>query len=180
MKQLNEGLDFHDLKGMVNPKITVDEYAAKMGEDSDIVTLTFQVNSKLAGEDLSSWLELGYDFVLDASVSDGEIEPGKYLVFVEMKRRGNIPNKIVLLLNDLQTLTDMDVKDYTIEVDNEQYDADVDVLKQVLILNPADYKREKGLEDELNEMRKIAGLSNKNIYDNIDEEIKKYISNAGL
>lgn len=180
MKQLNEGLDFHDLKGMINPKITVDEYAAKMGEDSDIVTLTFQVNSKLAGEDLSSWLELGYDFVLDASVSDGEIEPGKYLVFVEMKRRGNIPNKIITLLSDLQTLTDMDVKDYTIEVDNEQYDADVDVLKQVLILNPADYKREKGIEDELNEMRKIAGLSNKNIYEDIDAEIRKYITNAGL
>jgi len=180
MKQLNEGLDFHDLKGMVNPKITVDEYAAKMGEDSDIVTLTFQVNSKLAGEDLCSWLELGYDFVLDASTSDGEIEPGKYLVFVEMKRRGNIPNKIITILDDLQTLTDMDVKEYTIEIDNETYDAEADILKQVMILNPADYKREKGLEDELNEMRQIAGLSNKNIYDNIDEEIKKYISNAGL
>lgn len=180
MKQLNEGLDYHDLKGMVNSKITIDEYAAKMGEDSDIVTLTFKVNSKLAGEDLCSWLELGYEFVLDASVSDGEIEPGKYLVFVEMKRRGNIPNKIVTILNDLQTLTDMDVKDYTIELDNETYDADADVLKQVLILNPADYKREKGTEDELNEMRQIAGLSNKNIYTDIDEEIKKYISNAGL
>ena len=46
----------------------------------------------------------------------------------------NLKTKIVSLLNDLQTLTDMDVKDYTIEVDNEQYDADVDVLKQVLIL----------------------------------------------
>lgn len=176
--RLDEGLDYHDMKGQLEPKLSVDEYAAKMGQDSDIVTLSFISKSKLAAKDLVSWLEIGYDYILDASVSDGELEPGKWVVFVEMKRRSNVPEKIVQILSDLTTLTDMDVKDWTIVVDEQDYDADKDVLKQVIILSPGEYKKEKG-EEELNEMREIAGLQNKNIHD-IDDEIRKYITNAGL
>lgn len=178
--KLLEGLDYHDMKGQIEPLVSVDEYAAKMGEDSDIVTVTFIVKSNLAAEDLVGWLEIGYDFVLDASVSEGELEPGKWLVFVEMKRRSNVPNKIIQILEDLQTLTDMDLKDWSIRVEDETHDANEDILKQVIILSPEEYKKSKGNEEELNEMRKIAGLGYKNIYENIDDEIRNYITNAGL
>lgn len=176
--RLLEGLDYHDMKNVVLPNLSIDEYAAKMGDDSDIVTLAFTVKSNLAGKDLVSWLEIGYDYVLDASVSEGELEPGKWLVFVEMKRRSNVPKKIIDILKDLKTLTDLDLKDWTITVNDEDYDADEDVLKQVIILSPNEYKKEKE-SSELNEMRQIAGLPNKNIY-TVDDEIKKYILNAGL
>lgn len=179
IEQLNEGLDYHDMKNMIEPIVSVDEYAARMGDDSEVVTLSFIVKNKAAAEDLVSWLELGYDFILDASVSEGELEPNKWLVFVEMKRRSNVPNKIIEILNDLETLTDLKLKDYEVKVDDHTHDANVDVLKQVIILSPGQYKIEKDNADELNEMRQIAGLSNKNIH-NIDEEIRKYISNAGL
>ena len=177
--RLNEGLDYHDMKGQIDPKITVDEYAAKMGKDSDIVTLTFKTNSKLSAEDLVAWLEIGYDYILDASVSDGEIEPGKWLVFVEMKRRSNIPEKIIQRLEDLDTLTDIKAKDYTVTIKDEDYDADVNMLKQVMVLSPNDYKKLEDDEEELNEMRQIAGIGRKKIYD-VDEEIRKFISKAGL
>ena len=137
-QKINEGLDYHDMKGQVVPEVSVDEYAAKMGDDSDIVTLTFIVNSKLAAEDLVSWLEIGYDYVLDASVSDGEIEPGKWLVFVEMKRRSNIPDKIINILSDLKTLTALNIKDWKVKVNEKKYSADKDVLKQEIILTPSD------------------------------------------
>ena len=179
--RLNEGLDYHDMKGQIDPKVTVDEYAAKMGEDSEIVTMTFILKSKEAAKDLVSWLEIGYDFILDASVSEGELEPGKWLVFVEMKRRTNIPEKIIDILSGLQTLTDREVKDYTIVVNEEEYDADTDMLRQVIVLTPKQYAKENGEDyEELNEMRTIAGLSNKKVYTDIDEEIKKFINNAGL
>ena len=84
--KLTEGLDYHDMKGQIDPKVSIDEYAAKMGEDSEIVTMTFILKSKGAAKDLVSWLEIGYDFILDASVSEGELEPGKWLVFVEIGR----------------------------------------------------------------------------------------------
>jgi len=178
--QLNEGLDYHDMKGMIKPEVSVDEYATKLGENSDFVTLTFVLKSKDAAKDLVSWLEIGYDFILDASLSDGELEPGKWLVFVEMKRKSNVPEKIVTILKDLETLTDRSLKEYVIKVNDETFDADEDVLKQAIILSPNQYKKEKGEDEGLNEMRAIAGLPNKKIYVNIDEEIKKYINTAGL
>ena len=178
--KLNEGLNYHDMKGQLDTKITIDEYAAKMGEDSDIVTLTFKTNSKLAAKDLVAWLEIGYDFILDSSVSDGEIEPGKWLVFVEMKRRSNVPEKIIRVLEDLETLTDIQVKDYTVSFKEDDYDADTDVLKQIMILNPEEYKKIENKEEELNEMRHIAGLSRKKIYTNVDEEIRHLLDIARI
>lgn len=178
-KILTEGLDYEDMQGQVEPKVTVDEYAAKMGKDKDIVTVTFTVNSKLAGEDLVSWFERGYDFVLDASASEGEIEPGKYLVFVEMNRRLAVPERIIELLDDLQTLTAFKLKDWTVEVDDETYDADVDILKQVIICNPNEYKIEEEQEEELNEMRTIANLSTKKIHSD-NEYITKIKTMAGM
>lgn len=179
MKQLNEGLEYHDMKGQIDSNITVDEYAAKMGKDSEIVTLTFKVNSKLAADDLVSWLEIGYDFILDASVSEGEIEPGKWLVFVEMKRKSNVPRKIIEVLEDLKTLTDKDLQDYTVYVNDESYEADIEALKQVIILSPTEYANKKETEEELNEMREIAGLKTKTLHNN-DTYIKNLKSIAGL
>ena len=97
-KILNEGLDYLDMVGQIDPKISVDEYEAKNGKDSDIVTIAFTVNSEAAGNDLVDWFERGYDWIVDASLSEGEISPGKSLVFVELNRRSTVPLKIVELL----------------------------------------------------------------------------------
>lgn len=176
---LLEGLDYHDMIGQVEPKLSVDEYAAKMGKDSDIVTLTFIVNSKLAGDDLVGWLERGYDFVLDASLSDGEIEPGKYLVFAEMNRRTSVPERIITILEDLETLTDIKLKDWSISIEDDTHDADIDLLKQVIVLSPSDYKKNKEKEQELNEYRTLSNLNIKKIYED-DEYIKRIKSMAGM
>jgi hypothetical protein len=177
-------LDYMDLEGQLKDKITIDEYAAKMGKDSDIVTITFTTHSKLAANDLVTWFERGYDFVLDASVSDGEIEPGKWLVFVEMDRRSKVPNRIVTLLEDLENLTGMDVSDWTVEIDGDEYEASEEIMKEKMILNPNEYKDEKDSEDEepesdLNEMRLRAGLDVTATY-NEDEYIKNLKAIAGL
>lgn len=176
---LQEGLDFQDMEGQVEKKVTVDEYVATIGDDHDIVTLTFCVNSNLAGKDLSTWFERGYDFVLDSSVSEGEIEPNKYLVFVEMKRRSSVPERILELLGDLETLTGYKLKDWEIIIDNETYDADEEILKQVIVLNPNVYKKEKEHEGELNEMRTLANLKTIKLH-TTDEEINQFKNIAGL
>ena len=167
------------MEGQVEPTLTVDEYAAKMGKDSDIVTLAFVVRSKNAGNDLVEWFEKGYDYILDASLSTGEIESGKWLLFVELNRRSTVPERIVELINDLKTLTNLKLSDWTIRIDEEDYEPEEQILKQVIICNPNEYKIEQEKEKELNEMRSIAGLSNKIIYAK-DNEIKDFISKAGL
>jgi hypothetical protein len=164
------------------PTVTVDEYAAHMGNDSEIVTLAFTIKSEAAGNDLVDWFERGYDFVLDAQVSEGEVKPGQYLVFVEMNRRSSVPKRIIELLDDLETLTAIPVKDWTIIVDEEEHSPEEEVLKQVITISPHDYREEVEVEEEeLNEMRERAGLEIKVIHaDKQDAEIKAFKSMAGL
>lgn len=177
---LNEGLDYHDLENIMLPTVTVDEYAAQMGKDSEIVTLAFIVKNKQAGDDLCDWFERGYDYVLDAQVSDGELTPGKYVVFVEMNRRTSVPERICELLNDLETLTDIPLKDWTVIVDEQEYEPEVDVLKQVIVLSPHEYRVEKEKEKDLNEYRELAGLESKALFDEPDTDLKNFKAIAGL
>jgi hypothetical protein len=163
--KLNEGLDYMDLKDQLKDEVTVDEYSAKMGPDNAIVTITFTVYSKLAANDLVSWFERGYDWVLDASVSDGELEPGKYLVFVEMDRRSKVPSRICTLLSDLTTLTGIKLGDWNVKIEGEDCSADPEAIADKMILNPNVYKAEKESEKELNEFRTIAGLATKPMYE---------------
>lgn len=160
-KFLNEGFDYHDLVNQIIPEVQVDEYSAKMGSDDEIVTLSFTVKGRQVGEDLVDWFERGYDYVLDAQVSDGEITSGKYLVFVELNRRSTVPERICELIDDMVTLTDLPLKEWTIKVDDEPYDADVEQLKSVIVLSPHQYRMEN--EEEINEMRNLSGLE-KNLW----------------
>jgi len=175
---ITEGLDYHDLVGQVVPKLTVDEYAAKMGDDKDVVTLTFIVKSKQAAVDLVDWFERGYEWILDAQVSDGEYIPGKNLVFVEMPRRSTAPERIIEILKDLETLTDIKVTEWTVKIDGEEYDADPEIIKTKIRLSPHDYRLEH--EDELNEMREIAGIKSVNKYIKQDSILRNFIAKAGL
>jgi hypothetical protein len=175
---LNEGFDYHDLVNQIMPEITIDEYAAKMGDDDEIVTLAFTVKGNQVGEDLVDWFERGYDWVLDAQVSDGEISSGKYLVFVEMDRRTTVPERICELVSDMQTLTDLPMKDWTINYEDNQYECDSAQLKSVMILSPAEYRKRK--ETDLNEMRNLSGMNQKKIYSQPDSMLKDFIAKAGL
>ena len=163
--KLNEGLDYLDLKDQLKNEVTVDEYSAKMGPDNAIVTITFTVYSKLAANDLVSWFERGYDWILDASISDGELEPGKYLVFIEMDRRSKVPSRICTLLSDLETLTGLKLEDWNVQVEGEDCRAEPEAIADKMILNPNVYKAEKESEKELNEFRTIAGLATKPMYE---------------
>lgn len=177
-KILVEGFDYHDLVGQIESTITVDEYSAKMGGDDEIITLAFTVKGKQASEDLVDWFERGYDWILDAQVSDGELVPGKYLVFVEMNRRSKAPERIIELIEDMETLTDMPLKEWTVTVDDEDYEPDATQLKSVMILSPHDYRQQK--ESGLNEMRERAGLEPHKIYNEQDSLLKDFIAKAGL
>ncbi len=205
MNKLLEGLDYHDLDGQLDPIVSVDEYAAKMGKDCDIITLAFIIRNEKAGEDLVAWFERGYDFVLDAQVSEGELSPGKYLIFVEMARRLAAPKRIIEMLDDLTTLTDIPLKEWKIKIDDQEYPAEEEKIEPMMILSPHNYRdvnpeaeeeeeeaddgeKDSGeiakadieKEEELNEMRKAAGLQVKRLYNSTDAEMKNFKAMAGL
>lgn len=183
-KILNEGLDYRDLVGQVIPEVTVDEYAAKMGSDDDIVTLSFMVKGEAVGNDLVDWLERGYSWILDAQTSEGEVTPGKWLVFVEMDRRSNVPERIIQIIEDLETLTDIELDEWTIIVDDEKLKPEVGTLKSKMILSPHLYREKHGSEDDeedkINEMRNLSGLKSKKKSVEPDSLLKDFIAKAGL
>ena len=178
---LAEGLQYLDMEGQVVPEITIDEYEAKMGDNDEIVTITFLVNGKEQGIDLEDWFERGYDWVLDAQTSDGEYTTGKYLVFVEIPRRSTTPQRIEELVTDLETLTGLEAKDWRIKLDHKNYvPLDEENIKKLITLSPHEYREEH--EGDLNEWRQLSGMHTKPLFDSAeqDSELKHFKSLAGL
>src|ERR1035437_212083 len=96
--------------------------------------LKCNMKSKQAGKDLSEWFERGYEWILDAEVSEGELSSGRYVVFIEMARRTAVPAYIVELLDDLDTLTNIKIEEWTVMVDEMEYPAEEEILREAIIL----------------------------------------------
>ena len=172
------GLEFKDMVDMIKPTIHIDEFESKVGEDDAYIVLSFFVTSEAAADDLVHWFETGYDFVIDADKSEGEIEINRFLVFVEVLRRTRVIAQISDILEDLGTLTDYEPKDWRVNYDGDQFGFDPEVLEQRLILSPQDYREIK--EIDLNEMRVASGLPVKNIYNSTDDEMNAFRTLANL
>jgi len=82
------------------------------------------------------------------------------------------------MLEDFNTLTDLEVKDWEITYDGNDYPFDKEVLVDVLILSPQSYR--EAHEFELNEMRMASGIPHKNVYQNTDEDLNKMRTAANL
>jgi hypothetical protein len=174
---LKETLDYKDLEEMLKPTIHVDEFSSKMGDDEDVVVISFFVRDKQAANDLVQWFEKGYDFILDADQSPGEIKPNRYLVYVEIRRRNAVPQQIAQLLQDLETLTEFDINDWSMVYKDRTYQFDQETFKKLVPLSPRDYRERENLE--LNEVRIAAGLTTKPIYE-IDKDLRDLQSAAGI
>ena len=176
--QLFESLGFKDLDGLLKPTIHVDEFSSKMGDDDDIIVVSFFVRDQQAAKDLMNWFEKGYDFVLDADRSPGEIKPNRYLVYVEIRRRSTAGGHVEQLLNDLNTLTEFDVSDWTMHYKGKEIPFNRDTFDQTVPLSPKAYRDR--YEGDLNEMRVAAGMPVVTTYDRKDPDLQAIQSAAGL
>ena len=182
-RQLNESLKYLDMEGQVLPVLGIDQYKSTIGDDSDFITASFTVKSAAVAEDLVTWLEYGYEWIVDAETSPGEVENGKFLVFIDVDRRTRVPERFMEMLDDLNTLTGIDGKEWKLKIGDVMYPASEKVMKQHLVLSPHEYKAEHSEDQEadLNEMRVIAGLEPIPQYsDKRDELIRQMQHKAGI
>jgi len=175
-KQLNEGLEYKSLKGMVKPTLHIDEFSSKMGDDDDICVISFYVTDDVAASDLVSWFEKGYDFILDSDRSPGEIDPNKYLVYIELKRRTSLASNVENLLDDLNTLTEWDSEDWTCYYGEDEFSFIEEAFKKYVPLSPRAYRALK--DGELNKMRAIAGIKEKPI-EEIAQDVRDFVNLSG-
>lgn len=151
---LNENLERGDLKRLIHPELHIDEYKSKMGDDADVSVISFKVSGKEPSTDLVSFIEKGYDFVLDADVSSGEKEGGDYLVFVELDRSEKLPSEIMEIMNDLMNLTEQDIEDWRVRYFKSVTDHELteETLKSIIPLSSEAYSKKYAKDDEESEI----------------------------
>ena len=149
-KLLRENLEAGDLKRLIHNELHIDEYKSKMGTDEDVCVISFKVAGKEPGADLVSFIEKGYDFVLDADVSSGEKEGGDYLVFVELQRSEELPEQIMAIMNDLMNLTEQKIEDWRVRYYKSTNDNELtpEVLADIIPLTSEAYDAKYGKDDE--------------------------------
>jgi hypothetical protein len=159
--QVNENLEMGDLKRLVQNELHIDEYKSKMGDDADVCVISFKVSGKEPSADLVSFVEKGYNYVLDADVSSGEKEGGDYLVFVELERTPELPEQIIKVMEDLMNLTEQDLSEWRVKYhkSSKNHELTVDALKQAIPLTPEEYKRKYSKDtEELDALKTAAGV----------------------
>jgi hypothetical protein len=149
-KLLRENLEQGDLKRLVHSELHIDEYKSKMGDDADVCVVSFKVAGKEPSADLVSFIEKGYDYVLDADVSSGEKEGGDYLVFVELERTPKLPEQIIQVMDDLMNLTEQELSGWRVRYykSTEDNDLTADTLEQIIPLTPEAYDAKYGQDEE--------------------------------
>jgi hypothetical protein len=171
-QQLNEGLQIGDLEYLVDDRIHFDEYNSKMGQPEDIVTMSFKVRDIMPATDLVSFLENGYDWVLDADVSSGEVSDNNRLVFVEMQRNRRVFEQVDELLRDLDHLTGVKPDQWRFRwLGNKEYQQmSEENFKKIIPQTPSQYtesldhlqiveEETNAISDDLEVIRKLSGIA---------------------
>ena len=133
------GLQQQDLKHTVYDIFEIDSFSSKMGEDKDIVTVSFSIRDKAPADDLVKFLESGYSFILDADVTSGEQSDGTYKVFVEIERNREIANQIFEVIDGVKKLSGLDELKFRYYKNFKSKDASLENLEETVPSNPEDY-----------------------------------------
>jgi len=133
------GLRHEELKGMIVPFISIDEFEPKMGTVEEIIVVTFFSKDELPAYDLDDFIDKSVIDLLDSEVSPNPNENGYYLVFVEFKRRPNFWMHLYNLVKDIENVTgkqEWKVQPYLVD---ELYDLHDKALHEVVITKQESY-----------------------------------------
>ena len=157
-------LKANDLKGVVLPIISLDEFNPKAGTTRDIIVIAFYVDDREPADDLNTFIQRGFIDTLDVDVSPSTDEDGHYLVFVEINRDETFPDKFKALIKDIENVTGKQqwkVKTYL--SDDREFDYTDPVLYKFVITTPEKYIT----KDEF-------------MKESIEQNIKEFLHNSSL
>ncbi len=172
MRKLFEGLEQGDLKRLVHSELHIDEFKSKLGDDQDVVVISFKVAGKEPAQDLVNFIEKGYDWVIDADVSSGEMDDGDYIVFIEGDRDEKIAGRILEMMEDIMNTTEQETDEWRVRyhTGQEDHELSLDSLRALIPSSPEAYrekfpeKDEEGEDDdkehsnELDKLKSAAGV----------------------
>jgi hypothetical protein len=159
MHNLFEGLEKEDLARLIHPELHVDEFKSKLGDDCDVVVLSFKVDDKEPANDLVAFIEKGYDWVVDADVSSGEMDDGSYIVFVEMDRNPELADNIMTLMTDLMNLTGQELEEWRVRYykSHKEQQLSLEALASMIPDTPEKYEKAYG-QEVIDKLKTAAGV----------------------
>jgi len=136
---INESLRPNDLRHFVKKVFEIDSFKSKIGNDADVVVLSFTVDGEDPAKDLENFIEMGYEFVIDADVSTGESDDGTYKVFVEIERNKHVPEQIRELLDGVQKLANLETMRFRYFKSFKSQEATLENLEATVPLDKQSY-----------------------------------------
>jgi len=133
------GLRHGDLKDLVYDVFEIDSYASKMGEDKNIVTLSFSVKDRAPADDLVKFLEGGYSFILDSDVTSGEQADGTYKVFVELERDNKSNDNIMEIVDGTKKLSEIEKFRFRYYKNFRSHNISIESLNEFVPTDPDNY-----------------------------------------
>jgi hypothetical protein len=187
--RLDETLLAGDLEHLVSRIFEIDSFKSKIGGDGEMVVLSFTVDDKAPADDLARFLEMGYDYVIDADATNGPLENGKHKVFVELKRSRYIAKQIYDILDGVSRLTKIENFKFRYYKSFKSIPATMENLEEYVPIDVNSY------DDRINNSRlnNFSNFFNRSFVENIDvledditfkkiyaESIKMKIKDFGL
>ena len=158
------GLQTGDLRDLVYDIFEIDSFKSKMGDDKNIVVMSFSARTKESANDLMNFIEKGYPFVLDADVTSGEQADGTYKVFVEMERNKEVPKQVVEIIDGVQKLSNLDKMKFRYYKSFKSNDTNPESLAEVIPLDNDAYD----IKVNENNMENYKNFFNKSYIDSIE------------
>jgi hypothetical protein len=158
MINLREGLEQGDLKRLVHTEMHIDEFKSKLGRDEDVVVISLKVTGKEPATDIVNFVEKGYEWVIDADVSSGEMDDGDYIVFIECDRDPAVASNVMSLMDDLMNLTEQDVSEWRVRYRNgREHELNEKNLQDMIPKTPQEYRQQFG-HQEIDKLKAAAGV----------------------
>ena len=106
-KRIVEGMRAGDLRDLVLPLISIDEFESKAGGDEAIV-VGFYVHEQGAADDLNRFIQRTYVNILDTEVSPAPDTKGYFMVFVELLSDPDFADNVMKIVHDVSALVNVD------------------------------------------------------------------------
>jgi hypothetical protein len=153
-----------DLKDLIYHIFEIDSYKSKMGSDQEIITISFSVKTKEAADDLESFLEKGYTFILDADATSGEQSDGTYKVFVEIERDKKAVDQILEIADGVYKISNIDQLKFRYYKNWRSIDLNKENLEQTVSLDSDSY----GLTVNESNLNNYKNFFNKSFVESVD------------
>lgn len=147
MTKINENLNHQDLKDVLLPKISFDEFEPKTGEKENVAVVGFYVTEQKAGDDLAKFLSKSHFDIRDVEVTPNPNQDNYHMVFIEMDRQQGLLRSIKEVVSDLYNLIGDAAWSVKPLLSEEELDLTSDKLQSYIIENPEDYVTKEEFEE---------------------------------